>query len=181
MHYRFKWERLGSITIIKIQCHSTTVEQLSQVIHILYFLFKKSKSMIRETEKALRNNNNPLSSIQPLMADIGRIRMVRVTYNHENGILYRASTYNTQILNALFFFNGHSDTFVTLHILYFYLLLDDLINRQVDSNFDFSANFSLHDFRRKPVHFFDSSGRHVSRSKIYHGWCHRGRSRGIRN
>lgn len=55
--------------------------------------------MIRETEKALRNNNNPLPSIQPLMADIGRKRMVRVTY----GVLYRASTYNTQILNALFF------------------------------------------------------------------------------
>lgn len=59
--------------------------------------------MIRETEKALRNNNNPLPSIQPLMADIGRERMVRVTYNHENRVLYRASTYNTQILNALLF------------------------------------------------------------------------------
>lgn len=37
------------------------------------------------------------------MADIGRKRMVRVTYNHGNEVLYRASTYNTQILNALLF------------------------------------------------------------------------------
>lgn len=83
------------------------------------------------------------------MADIGRKRMVRVTYNQKNGVLYRASTYKSQIY-ALFFMFVATRLFQYISFIYMQviLLLDGLMKRQVDSNFDISANFSLHDFRR---------------------------------